>query len=107
MSTLPFFAPFRVGHFEVHGVPISDDAVMVWAYDMTSDGIGWDGVADVKFEYTSRTRRKRARLAWQLRREMVDSLGGGIECAAGGEACVGCTSSAKCLALEDAKEFNT
>lgn len=75
MKQLPFFAPFTVGHFEIHGEPISDDAVMVWANDLriTDPTDAWGGVAALRFEYAP-TQRKRERLAWQIRREITDEV---------------------------------
>jgi len=68
---LPYFAPVKVGNLEIHGEPISDDAVMVWAYDLTKpEAIGWDAVADVKFEYCEGNRNQQEKLAWRLRRAL-------------------------------------
>lgn len=70
MVRLPYFAPVKVGNLEIHGEPISDDAVMVWAYDMNKpEAIGWDAVAGVKFEYCEGNRNQQEKLAWRFRRE--------------------------------------
>lgn len=75
MKQLPFFAPFTTGHFKIHGEPISDDAVMVWAYDLriTDPTDPWGGIPALEFDYAP-TKRKRERMAWRMRREIIEAL---------------------------------
>lgn len=75
MKKLPFFAPFNVGPFRIHGEPIGDDAVMVWVIDQrtTECADAWEGVTALQYDYAP-TQRKRERLAWQMRREITDEV---------------------------------
>lgn len=73
---LPFFAPFRISHYEAHCEP-TETMILFFVYDTRKFNdpfvSGWDAVAHLECSWaTGRNQAKRE--AWRMRREWEVSV---------------------------------